>query len=220
MDNILQILASFTTEYPATTSYILGGAILLQGDLAVLFAVALVVGGAISWGKYFGVLLGTLAAAELLLYLGGRLIRNTRFGWRWYMKTRTNRRVQYYSYYITQNLTKLMIAARFLVGVNFLVLLLAGWSRTKFGPFLKSYLVGLLTWFVCITGVAYSLVTGLSYLRTEHVFRQVEIGVGVAIVLFIIGEFFVKKVLEKRISRTDEERVREFAEREMQPPER
>jgi len=218
MDNILQTLTAFTAEYPATTSYILGGAIILQGDLAVLFAMFLIVGGALTWGKFFSVALGTLAVGELLLYLGGRLIRNTRFGWRWYKRMKTSRRVQYYSYYITQNLTKLMVTARFLVGVNFVVLLLAGWSRTKFGSFLKSYLMGLLTWFVSISIVAYFLMSGLSYLKSEKIFRQIEIVVAVFIVLFFAGEFLMKKLLKKRMEiEASAEKVGRFVEEEMNP---
>jgi membrane protein DedA with SNARE-associated domain len=219
MDNILQTLTAFTAEYPATTSYILAGGIILQGDLAVLFAMLLIVGGALTWGKFFSVALGTLAAGELLLYFGGRIIRNTRFGWRWYMKTRENRRIQYYSYYITQNLTKLMIAARFLVGVNFLVLLLAGWSRTKFGPFLKSYLVGLLSWFFTVTAIAYFLMTGLSYLKTEHVFRQIEILIVVVIALFFVGELVIRKFLRKKMEiETSAEKMGRFIEEKMKMP--
>lgn len=199
MDNILDTLAAFTAANPATASYILAGAFILQGDLAILFAMLLIVGGGLTWGKYVAVALGTIAGAELLLYAGGRLIRNTRWGWRWYRRMKTSRRVQYYSYYITKNLTKLMVGARFLVGVNFLVLLLAGWSRTKFGPFLKSYLAGLLAWFVSVSALAYFLMTGLSYLFTERVFRQIEIAIGAVIVIFFAGEFVVKKLLKKKI---------------------
>lgn len=218
MDNFLQILTAFTAEYPATTSYILAGAMILQGDLAVLFAMLLIVGGALTWGKFFSVALGTLAAGELLVYFGGRIIRNTRFGWRWYRRMKTSKRVQYYSYYAQKNFTKLMIVARFLVGVNFLVLLLAGWSRTKFGPFLKSYLVGLLSWFVCISTVAYFLVTGLSYLKTEKVFQRIEIGVAVVIVLFFFGEFMMRKLLKKKIFlETRAEKVGRFIEEHMNP---
>ncbi|MDP3975150.1 MAG: hypothetical protein Q8P88_02615 [Candidatus Jorgensenbacteria bacterium] len=219
MDNILQALTAFTAEYPATTSYLLAAGIILQGDLAVLFAMLLIVGGALTWGKFFSVALGTLAAGELLLYFGGRLIRNTRFGWRWYKRMKTNPRIQYYSYYITQNLTKLMIVARFLVGVNLLVLLLAGWSRTKFGPFLKSYLIGLLSWFASVTIIAYFLMTGLSYLKTEHVFRQIEILIVVVIAFFFAGEFIVKKFLKKKIElETSAEKVGRFVEEKMKIP--
>lgn len=216
MDNIIHTLTGFIAEYPATSDYILGAAVILQGDLAILLAMLLIVGGALTWGHYAVLMLGTLMGGELFLYFLGRAIRNTRFGWRWYRKKKASRRVQYYSYYITQNLTKLMITARFLVGVNFLVLLLAGWSRTKFSSFLKSYLVGLLTWFVAVSAIAYSLMTGLSYLRTEKVFRKIEIAIVAVIVLFFIGEFFVKKMLRKKIEiETSAEKVGKFIEEQM-----
>ncbi|MBI2278830.1 MAG: hypothetical protein HYU81_02095 [Candidatus Brennerbacteria bacterium] len=215
MDNILDILSSFTAAHPAATSYILAGSAILQGDLAILFAMLLIVGGALTWGKFVSVILGTLAAAELGLYFIGRLIRNTRFGWRWYKRLKTRRRIQYYLYYITKNLTKLMIGARFLVGVNFLVLLLSGWSRAKFGRFLKSYLVGLFAWFATVSVVAYFLMSGLSYLFTEKFFRQIEIVIAVIVVFFFAGEFVMKKLLKKKISlEVAAEKIGDFAEEE------
>lgn len=219
MDNLFRILTDFIAANPATTDFILAGAIILQGDLAVLLAMLLIVNGALSWSNFFTVALGTLVVGEFFLYFVGRLIRNTRFGWRWYKRMKTNYRVQYYSYYIRENLTKLMVAARFLVGVNLIVLLLAGWSRTKFSDFAKSYFVGLLAWFASVSAVAYFLMTGLSYLRTEKVFRQIEIAVGAIIVLFFAGEFVMRKLLRKKIYlETSAEKVGRFVEEEMKIP--
>lgn len=219
MDNILHALSAFTTEYPATTNYILAAAVILQGDLAILFAMLLIVGGALDWGTFASVTLGALTAGELALYLGGRVIRNTRFGWRWYRRMKTSRRIQYYSYYLTQNLTKLLIASRFLVGVNFLVLLLAGWSRTKFFSFLKSYLAGLFIWFITVSTIAYFIMTGLSYLQSERVFRQIEVFIAIVVVLFIVVELAVKRLLKKKIQiETSAERVGRFVEEEMKIP--
>ena len=216
MDNILATLAEFTTTYPAAINYILAAAVIIQSNLAILFAMLLVVGGALSWGTFFLVVLGTIVASELLLYFTGRFIRNTRFGWRWYKRMKASRRVQYYSYYIAQNLTKLMATARFLIAVNSLILLLAGWSRAKFIPFIKSYLTSLVVWFASVTTVAYFLATGLSYLESEKMFRQVEILVVAIIVLFFAGEFVMKKFVERRIRlETDAKKVGEFVEREM-----
>lgn len=200
MGHIADALAELVRQYPAWTDAFIGLGIIIQGEITIFLAMYLVVSGALSWQEFLVAALGTLAVAELLAFLGGRITRRTRLGWRWYRKMKPNRRIQYYSHYLHENLTKLFITSRFLVGVNFLVLLLTGWSKTSFGKFLKSYLVGLLAWFGAMTLLAYSLMSGLSYLRSEQVFRQIEIGIVVIILLVFGGEALFRKFLKGKFA--------------------
>ncbi|MFH1193283.1 MAG: VTT domain-containing protein [Candidatus Jorgensenbacteria bacterium] len=219
MGNVADVLVELVRQYPSWTHAIIGLGVILQGEIAILLAMFLVVSGALPWREFFIATLGTLAAGELIVFFSGRLIRHTRLGWRWYWKMKPNRRIQYYSYYLRENLTKLLVTSRFLIGINFIVLVLTGWSKTSFGKFVKSYLVGLLTWFGAMTLIAYSLMSGLSYLRSERVFRRIEIGIVVIILIFFGGEFIMRKLLKKKISIvTSVERMGQSIEEKIKTP--
>ncbi len=200
MNNIADALAELVRQYPAWTDGLLGLGIIIQGEITLFLAMFLVVSGALPWREFFIATLGTLVVGELVVFSAGRLIRHTRLGWRWYRKMKPNRRIQYYSHYLRENLVKLFVISHFLVGVNFIVLVLTGWSKTSFGKFLKSYLAGLLAWFGTMTLIAYSLMTGLSYLRSTKMFRQIEIGVVVVILLVFSGEALFRKFLKGKFA--------------------
>lgn len=197
MDNFLDSLGQLVLRYPSWSYAIIGIGMLIQGELTVLLSVFLIVNKALSWG---GFLIATLAAAfiaENFLYFLSRGLRHTRFGWRLYYKLKSSRRTQFYLYYLKTNLTKLLITSRFLIATNFIIMLLVGWSKTKYGRFLKSYLLSLLLWFATMTFIAYFLMSGLTYLRSEKIFRQIEIGVAFVVILIFAGEYLLKKLLGK-----------------------
>jgi membrane protein DedA with SNARE-associated domain len=196
MHSIADTLAELVRQYPAWTDTLIGVGIIVQGEITLFLAMFMVVSGALPWREFFLSTLGTLIVGELVVFFAGRLIRHTRLGWRWYRRMKPNRRIQYYSHYLRENLVKLFLISHFLVGVNFIVLILTGWSKTSFGKFLRSYLVGLLTWFGAMALIAYSLMSGLSYLRSTRVFRQVEIGIVVIILLILGGEYLFRKSLK------------------------
>ncbi|MFH1162071.1 MAG: hypothetical protein V1696_02250 [Candidatus Jorgensenbacteria bacterium] len=200
MGDLTDSLAALVRQYPAWTDAVLGLGTIIQGEVAIFLAMYLVVSGALPWDEFFGATLGTLLVGEFLAFLAGRLIRHTRLGWRWHRKIKSNRRIQFYSHYLSENLTKLFITSHFLVGVNLIVLLLTGWSKTPIGKFLKSYLAGLLVWFGAMTLLAYSLMSGLSYLRSERVFRQIEIGIVVIILLVFGCEALFRKFLRGKFA--------------------
>lgn len=206
MNSILDGLGQFIIQYPAWAHFIIGAAILIQGEIAILASVLLIVNHKLTWGEFLLIAPTTLVAGESLVYFTGRILRNTRFGWRFYReRIKPNKSYQPYFYYLKMNLTKLLIAAKFLIGVNLLVLMLAGWNKTKFGAFIRSYLPGVTIWFTAITTLAYFLMSGLSYLKTSNLFRQAEYGIVIVVVLIFAIEFIFRKVISKRLPFQKEE---------------
>lgn len=200
MGNVADVLVELVRQYPSWTHAIIGLGIILQGEITLFLAMYLVVSGVLPWREFFVVTLGVLVAWEIIEFFLGRLIRHTRLGWRWYRRMKPNRRIQFYSHYLRENLTKLFITFHFLIGMDFMALVLTGWSKTSFGKFLKSYLVGVLTWFGTMTLIAYSLMSGLSYLRSAKVFHQIEIGIVVVILLVFGGEALFQKFLKGKFA--------------------
>lgn len=192
-------LGALIQQYPAWGHFIIGIAILIQGELGILLATFLIAQGNLGWTDYLIFAPLTMLVAESFVYIFGRFMRTTRFGWKIYKhKIKPNKKYQPYFYYLRTNLTKLLISARFLVGVNFFVLFLSGWSKTKYGKFLKSYIPGLLMWFGSMTIVAYFFMSGLSYLKNEKIFKQAEYGIIVLLLIFFGVEFLVKKYMKNK----------------------
>jgi membrane protein DedA with SNARE-associated domain len=199
MDNLFEHLGTLVAAYPAWSNIIIAIATLLQGEVAILFSMYLVISGQLSIGQFVLSAMGGLFVGETFLYFLGRTVRHTRFGWKLYYKLKPNRRIQLYTYYLKKNLKKLLIAAKFLIGTNLVILVLVGWSKTKPGEFLKAYLLSLICWFVSMSAVAYFLASGVYLLRSENIFRNIEIGIVVVLALMIGGEMLLKRFLAKRM---------------------
>lgn len=216
MDNALAVLGDLVAQYPSWTKLILGGAMLLQGEVAILFAVYLAVAKTISWSDYFIATLPGLIIGETFVYFLGRFLRRTRFGWKWYHNHKESRKLQLYTYYLKQNLIKLFIVTKFIPGTNLVILTLTGWSRTGLFRFLKSYLLSVFIWFSSMTALAYGVNSGLEYLRGEHIFKQVEYGIGGLVILVFLGEYLLRKFIGKEIFKITPEK---FEQEETEPDE-
>ncbi len=197
MDNLLEHVGNWILQNPSWTDVILAAGIIIQGELTILLSVYLVINRSIGWEQFVIVTLGTLILGEIFIYLVGKTLRNTRFGWKLYKKNKSNKRIQAYTYYLKKNTGKLLILAKFLPATNFVILILIGWSRTKFVAFLKTYLPAVLLWFGSMTVVSYFLMSGLHYLRSAKIFRQVEIGIVVIFVLIFLGEHILRRFIGK-----------------------
>ncbi|MBI5733219.1 VTT domain-containing protein [Candidatus Jorgensenbacteria bacterium] len=199
MSGILENIGQLVLTQPSWSYIIIGVGALIQGELTVLISVYLIVSGHLEWGGFIVATLGGVFLGEIIIYIAGRILRHTRFGWKIYRRLKPNRRIQFYTYYLKRNLYKLFIVAKFLIGANVLVMLLTGWSRTKFSTFIKAYLPGLLIWFSSITFVAYSLASSLEFLKTQKIFRQVELGLVLFIAALFVGETFLRKFLNRKM---------------------
>ncbi len=100
-------------------------------------------------------------------------------------------------------MAKLFIIMKFVPGTNLVILLLTGWSKTKFGAFIKAYLAGVFIWFTTMSILAYFIMSEITYLRTERIFKQAEIGIAVIVILVIVGEQFLRKSISKRMLKLD-----------------
>lgn len=197
MGNLLDGLGQLVMQYPAWSHAILGAGIILQGEVTIFVAVYLIVNGNLSWSDFLMVTLGTLLIAEIFVYVLARIMRNTRLGWKYYKKLKPNKRIQHYILYLKTNMKKLLIAAKFLPGTNLVILLLAGWSRVRFGEFIRSYFTSVLLWFFSMSAIAYFLMSGLHYLNSRKIFRQVELVIAGIVILVIFGETLLRKMFRK-----------------------
>lgn len=200
MGGILDNLGQLIVQYPTWKYLLIAGGILLQGEIAILVLVYLVVNQSLAWKEFILVGLAALLVAETIIYLGGKIFRHTRFGWRMYKRIKPNRRLQFYFFYLKKNLTKLFVISKFLPATNFALFFLTGWTKTRFGQFIKSYIISLFIWFTAMTLLAYFLMSGLYYLKVVKIFKQVELGIIVVVVLIFAVEYLIRTVLKKSIA--------------------
>jgi len=196
----MEIAGSWILQNPTWTDAILGISMIIQGELTILLSMYLAVSGKITWLQFVVPTLSAIMCAEIFIYLVGKNIRNTRFGWKLSKKMKGNKKVQTYTYYLKQNMTKLLIITKFIPATNLMIMSLIGWTRTKFKDFFPSYIKSLLVWFLSMTVVAYFLMSGLHYLSSTKVFKQAEIGIVAIFILIFIGEHILSKLFKKYTS--------------------
>lgn len=221
MGNALEYASSWILQNPSWTDLIIGGGIILQGELTILLSVYLIINESITWWQFITVALLTLIVGESMVYFFGRILRNTRFGWKYYKKIKANKKIQSYTYYLKTNMGKLLILAKFLPATNFMILGLIGWSKTKFGKFIKAYIISVVIWFGSMTAVAYFFMSGLHYLRSAKIFREVEIGIVIIFILIFFGEQILRKTFRKYAAIEEKaELIGEIVEEQTEPPQK
>jgi membrane protein DedA with SNARE-associated domain len=199
MDGFLDYLGALALQHPEWTKLIIGVGIIVQGEITTLLSLYLVIGKHITLAQFLISALTGLFVGETIIYLLGRKLRHTRFGWKLYRKIRGNRKIQLYTYYIKHRTGKILIVAKFLPGMNALTLFLMGWTRTSFKKFLRVYIPVALFWLSVTSFSAYAVTSGLHYLRSSKVFENIEIIIVGIIALFFIGEWVIKKIIASRI---------------------
>lgn len=199
MGGFLDSLGQLVLQYPAWSHWIIAAGMLLQGEVTIFVSMYLVSNHSLGWLDFIIPALGSIFVADYFLFFLGRILRTTRFGWKFYRKIKSKKRTQFYLFYIRENLNKLILSSKFLLGGNIILLLAVGWARTKFTRFVRSHFMSVSFWFAAMILVAYSLSSGLYQLKEMKTFRQAEIAIAVLVILVFIGEYLLKKALGKRM---------------------
>ncbi len=199
MSGVLDSLGQLVVQYPAWSHWIIAAGMLLQGEVTIFVSMYLISNHSLRWIDFIIPALGSIFAADYFLFFLGRVLRTTRFGWKFYRRIKPKKRTQFYLYYIRENLNKLILLSKFLLGANIILILAIGWARTKFTRFMRSHFLSVTLWFTAMILVAYSLSSGLYYLRSTKTFKQVEIILAILVLFVFFGEYLLKKILGKRI---------------------
>ncbi len=199
MGGVLDSLGQLVIQYPAWSHWIIAAGMLLQGEVTIFVSMYLINNHSLGWLDFIIPALGSIFVADYFLFLLGRILRTTRFSWKFYRKIKPKKRTQFYLYYIRENLNKLILFSKFLLGTNIILIVAIGWAKTKFTRFMRSHFLSVTLWFAAMILVTYSLSSGLYYLKSTKTFKQVEILLGVLVLFIFFGEYLLKKVLGKRI---------------------
>lgn len=199
MESLMDYLTQFVLAHQSWSYYIVALGIILQGEITFLVAMYLVINHSLDfWYVFLSAFCGVFVSDYFLYFLGKKL-RNTKFGWRLYRKIKEDKKTQFYSYYVSQNLKKVIILSKFLIGTNIIVLLTIGWTKVKFGRFFKAHLESLFIWFLVMFTVSYFLAGGAYILKAGKIFKQAEIIIIAIFIALIFGEILLKKFINKII---------------------
>jgi len=198
MDNALGV-GQWILHNPAWTDAIIALGMVIYGSATILVSVYLAINHDIEWTRLFAIVLGVMIIEDVFWYYLGQIMRHTRFGWRFYKKHKSNKRTQAYLHYLKKNISRISIVSRFLPGGAITVVFLIGWSRTKISRFLKVDMASIALWFGSMTVVSYFLMSGLHYLHSEEIFRNVEIGIAAAVLVFVFGGQIFRKLFGKYV---------------------
>lgn len=198
-------LKYFSEQYPFLSHFFVFLAAFLQGEIGIFLGLTFLTQKAIGlWGFITTISLGVLTA-DFLPYLIGRFSREKKFGQ--FLESRLPYREQL-EYYFSKNLTFLIVLVKFLIGLNFAVMFLSGWSKINFKKFLKTVLLAFSLWFVFVSILGSFLITSLQYLKTAKIFKEMELGLAIIIVFVFVIEFLLKKIIFKK-----EEEIENWAKR-------
>lgn len=196
---MLDGLSGLVTLYPLLGKLIIVVGVWIQREATVLVSVFLIVDDVFGWWDFiFPAVIGILAG-DYFVYFLMRYLRNTKIGWKFYNKIKDNKKFQFYSYYVTKNLQKMILLSQFLIGINFVVVGIIGWTRTSFKKFFKAHTLAVFSWFVVALGVAYPAALGLYALQAGDVFKKIELVILGVVVLVVLGEYILRKIWGKKM---------------------
>ena len=199
MNSFFDSLGTLVVQYPAWSHWLIALGMVLQGEITIFVSMYLIANHSIGWTDFLIPAFGSVIVVDYFLYFVGRGLRNTRFGWKFYKKIKAKRRTQWYLYYVRENLNKLILMSKFLFGGNIIILTAVGWAKTKFGRFARAHFLSVSLWLACMIAIMYSMASGLFYLKSTASLKQVEIGIGVLVLVIFIGEYVLKRALGKRV---------------------
>lgn len=170
---------------------------LIEGES--FFLVASIFAGEryLRWGVLTGVALAGVLIGDWLFYLLGKFSKKTRFG-RWF----TGRFPRYHRW-LDQNFMarypRLAFVSKFIYFVNRLTPFLAGWHGLALRTFFKIHVAAAIVWTGIMLIISHVVNLFVELVGVRYVLHRIEfVFVGFA-VIFLTGEYLLKKLFARRI---------------------
>lgn len=186
----------FIQANPVLTYIIIFAAMLIEGEGAILFASIFAWQGLISWPLLaITAIVGTICG-DILWYLGGKYLQNTRLG-KWldcyYEKTG----VWVYENIVSRYSTYAIIS-KFMYFTTRPTIFLAGWHKLEFKKFLRITAYATAIWAAIILGIGYFFGYTVHLIGFKKIMHRVEffaLGLFLAVFVFeyLMKKFFFRK---------------------------
>ena len=196
MDNILALLGGILAAHPILKFLLVAIAVIIHGETGIVFFIYFAGGSRFGWLTFFLAAFTALVIAETLTYFLGYFLRGTAFGKRIEGRIKNHNKIEEY---LRHNSARLLILSKFVIYLSLGVVFLSGWTRSGYRRFLKLRLLAIFIWLVLMSLIIYGLVFAFGSLGSGAIFRRIEIGIAIAVVIVLIAEFVLRSRIEKTI---------------------
>lgn len=192
---VLNSVGQFIADAHFIGILILAIAFAIRGELTILISAYLASQKYISWPAVFLTAFWGIFITDGALYFLGRFAKNTRLGPLIENKFPALEKIKNY---IHKNTAKVIVLAKFTIGLTTVTMISSGWFRIDPRKFFSIQLVAVGAWTIIMGSISYLLVRGLGYLQASQVLDKIEWGVLAAVVLIFAGEYLLQRSLRSR----------------------
>jgi len=195
-------LEFFVINHPLWAYAIVFAGMLIEGESFFLTASIFAAERELKFGVLTAVSLAGMLAGDWLYYLFGRYSKKTRFG-AWVMN-RFPRYDRWLGRNFTARYTRLAFLSKYIYFVNRLTPFLAGWHGFPQKTFLKIHFYAAVVWTGVMLILSHFLALLVELVGVKFVLQRIEFVFIGLLILFIGGEYIVKKLFAKRIEKNGE----------------
>lgn len=192
MNGFIDTVGAWAINHETLRHLFVAVAIIIQGELGTFVSVTLVLEKYLTWTGFFLSALGGILLYDSFLFSIGKALKNKPLGKRWENKIRHNTKI---NRYLKNNLSYLLIVARFLMYINIGAMVLAGLMDMKTKEFFKNRFLADILWISVLATGSYLIISGLTLLKLRHF----EIAIGLFLVAALAGHTLLRKFLAKEV---------------------
>ena len=196
MSKILAAVGGLLAAYPILKFLLVAVAVIVHGETGIVLFIYFAGGSRFGWLTFFLAAFTALVIAETFTYFLGYFLRGTAFGKRLEGRIKNHDKIEKY---LRHNSARLMILSKFVIYLSLGVVFLSGWTRVGFRRFLKLRLAAIFIWLIFMSLIIYGLTSVFGALGSGTIFRRIEAGIAVAIIIVLAIEFIFKGKIEKTI---------------------
>ncbi len=190
-------LESFVANNPFWAYAIIFGGMFIEGDLIFLLAAIFAWQGQLNWSIILGVILGGAVLGDILWYSLGKYVRSTKLGFLLTVRFST------YHEWLDKNFmsrySRMAFFAKFMYYINRLTPLIAGWQGLAFKKFFKIHFFAGCLWVAVMGILTFTAGYFVGPEGARWLVRKMEWVIIGSLVLFIGGEYLLKKIFSKKI---------------------
>ena len=209
----MSALESFVSNNPFSTYLIVFFGMLIEGESFFLTASIFAGEGYLRWGTLVAVSLIGMLAGDCLFYELGRVTKFTRFG-EWFLR-RFGRANEWLNKNFASRYVRLAFVSKYIYFVNRLTPFFAGWHAFPRKSFIYIHAGAAVVWTGVMLILSHWLGLVVEFVGVRVVLRRIEFIFLALILLFMGGEYFLKRVFTRKITRnSNSERHAEFTSSE------
>jgi membrane protein DedA with SNARE-associated domain len=164
------------------------------GDFSSLVGIWLATNGALNWFILIPVIVAASLTGDFFYYSVGHTLHDTKTGL--WIKDHLPHHQE-----IIDNLEKrqrrLIALSKFIPFAAPLIFFSAGWIKVNIKKVFKYDLIALALWQPILILFGYSLARTFDYLGAQFLFKQLEILIGLAVVIIFAFDFIISRIVEK-----------------------